>query len=104
MLCKRRKWLKGKIFLDSEKLKSLNPNVDVKTLKCQASLFENMNVPDSDLPVEEKFRWLVAEKSACIRVSPSHPGIVVDLDDKAEEKAEDILEKEFRRLFNLLVL
>ena len=43
-------------------------------------------------PVEERFRWLTAEKSACLRTSAVHPGLTDDLDAT------------FARLFEELVL
>lgn len=101
MMNKRKKWLKGKIYLDESRLKALNPFLNLEGLNCQSRLFERTDVPEKDLPVEEKYRWLSAVKSACLQVSPSHPGIVADTG--CGNDAASIMTSEFNRLFSQLV-
>ena len=101
MMNKRHKWMKALVIIDEERIKSFYPKADIECLKKQSSLFEMKNVPSSELPVEEKYRWLTAVKSACLQVSPSHPGLLpcaefVDINLAMEE--------EFNRLFTSLVL
>ena len=76
MMSKRNKWLKSMVILDEERIKALYPNVDIDCLRNQSRLFEMTDVPSSDLPIEEKYRWLTANKSACLQISPSHPGFL----------------------------
>lgn len=95
MMNKRRKWMKGLVILDDDRLLALYPDVDLECLRHQSALFEKKDVPSSDLPVEEKYRWLTAVKSACLQVSPSHPGIL---------SSDSSMEDEFSRLFTSLVL
>ena len=102
MLNKRLKWMKGRILLDASKLAAFNPNVDLKMLEKQSLLFEKTDVPSADLPIEEKYRWLTAVKSAAIRVSPSHPGIACT-EEKEGKPYETVMEEEFGRLFSLLI-
>ena len=99
MMNKRKKWLKGRIKINPDKLLALFPNADLTTLERQAGLFERTDVPAQDLPTEEKYRWLTAVKSAAIRLSPSHPGIILE----SREYSDKIMEEEFSRLFSLLV-
>lgn len=101
MMCKRRKWLKGMVMLDEERILQLFPGADLETLRRQSSLFEKKDVPQPDLPVEEKYRWLTAVKSASLRVSPSHPGLISHPDESSWEKS---LQSEFERLFAELVM
>lgn len=96
MMNKRRKWLKALVMFDDQRIKALYPEADLDCLKRQAALFERKDVPGSDLPVEEKYRWLTAVKSACLQVSPSHPGLFLSASSSPEE--------EFSRLFSSLVL
>lgn len=105
MMCKRQKWIKGKILLDAEKIKSFHKTADIESLEKQTSLFERSDVPQRDLPVEEKYRWLSAEKSACIRTSPSHPALIVTNNETSDSisRNELLLEEEFYRLFDSLV-
>ena len=101
MMNKRHKWMKALVIIDEERIKAFYPKADLECLKKQSSLFEMKNVPSSELPVEEKYRWLTAVKSACLQVSPSHPGLLPCV------KFVDInlaMEEEFNRLFTSLVL
>lgn len=102
MLSKRNKWLKGEILIQPEVISLLFPKTDFDTLINQASIFEKTDVPQKDLPIEEKYRWLTSVKSACLRVSPSHPGLISAISD-TDCNMSEILDKEFRRLFDVLV-
>ena len=85
MLCKRRRWMKGEIRLNETRILAFDPKADLKRLRLQLSLFERPDVPGRDIPVEERYRWMAAAKSAVIQVSPSHPGLLPTPDaDPAE--------------------
>lgn len=84
MMSKRRRWIRGEIWIDEKRMSGFDPKADIPRLRLQLSLFELTDVPASDLPVEERYRWLVAAKSAIIQTSPSHPGLAVDGDLEAE--------------------
>ena len=101
MMNKRQKWLKALVILDEDRILAWYPKADIECLKNQSRLFEMKNVPQEDLPVEEKYRWLTAVKSACLQLSPSHPGLLVCEDDSDIDSA---MEVEFTRLFTSLVL
>lgn len=101
MMNKRKKWLKAMVMIDEERIKALYPQADLECLKRQSCIFEKNDIPEKELPVEEKYRWLTAVKSACLQVSPSHPGLLVETKDTG---VEDSLEKEFERLFHALIL
>lgn len=104
MLCKRRRWLKGRLGIDPRRLAAFDPNLNLETVKRHAAIFERTDLPAADLPCEEKYRWLAAEKSAQLQVSPSHPGIIAtEREDISVPEATAMLEKEFERLFNELV-
>lgn len=103
MLCKRRRWMHGRIELDIPRLKAFDPRVDVEMLSRQTRMFERTDLPHADLPCEERYRWLAAEKSAVLQVSPSHPGMLATEGEPSREEAIAMLEDEFRRLFNELI-
>lgn len=96
MLCKRRKRLIAKTFFDAGRCSALRgfDRLDPDAVKRQLQLFERQDVPDANLPVEEKYRWLAAAKSAILQVSPSHAAI----------SPTDDLDAEFSRLFTRLIL
>ena len=95
MMCKRRRWLRGEVILDASRLEAFDRNVNIECLRSQASVFTRDDVPSKDIPVEERYRWLAAVKSAVLQVSPSHPGMLAP---------EMGLDGEFERLFKDLVL
>ena len=101
MMNKRHKWLKALVILDDNRIKALYPDADIECLKNQSRLFEMKNVPAKDIPVEEKYRWLTAVKSACLQVSPSHPGL---LTFQGNTDIPTAMEEEFTRLFTSLIL
>lgn len=112
MMSKRSKWLRGEIQLDGARLRAFDPGVNLEALQKQASVFMRGDVPSPDVPVEERYRWLSAVKSAVLQVSPSHPGILVRDGDPscAERECSDSgqsvaarLDAEFERLFDDLV-
>ena len=104
MMCKRRKWLKGKIGMDKNRIGVFDPYVDFKNLEEQAAMFIRNDIPSTDLPVEEKYRWLSSVKSSVIQVSSSHPGIINIIHNIPMLKPTEILESEFDRLFKEIVI
>lgn len=105
MLCKRQKWLKGEVVLNTERLRAFDPRLNIETLQQQLAFFKRQDVPDPQLPVEEKYRWLASVKSAVIQTSPSHPGYIKINDAPLENQGfVNALEREFTRLLKLLVL
>lgn len=100
MLCKRQRWISARIELDSSRIEAFDPGVNIRVLENQASLFEKTYNPSPELPVEERYRWLTAAKSAMLQTSASHPGVICDESDTAPEL---LLSQEFDRLFSELV-
>lgn len=106
MMCKRLKWLRGEIYLNEGRICALDPRTNIEMLSSQASIFMRDNVPSKDIPIEERYRWLTAVKSAVLQVSPSHPGVLVPENISQSGKDELIknLDREFDRLFKDLIL
>lgn len=103
MMCKRRKWMRAAILLDEPRLRALFPSVDIEALRCQLALFQRTDVPQADLPVEERYRWLAAVKSAVLQTSPSHPGIILADETSDPATIDARLLETFRLLLNRLV-
>lgn len=125
MMSKRHKWLKAMVMFDDDRIKALYPDSDIECLKNQARIFEMEDVPSPDLPVEERYRWLSAVKSACLQLSPSHPALLPTISNPPIPNTHipntsipnthipnthisnppiPLLEAEFSRLFHLLIL
>lgn len=92
MMCKRRRWFRSKFSLNQERLRAFDPEVDFQLLSRQLEMFSAASGALQELPVEERFRWFSAVKSAVIQTSRPHPGLTSDLDST------------FVRLFQTLVL
>lgn len=99
MMCKRRRWIRVSFADDFSRLRLFAPSpISEDLLREHMRAFERMALGGascgemSSWPVEERFRWLSAVKSACIQTSRPHPGLTGDLDAT------------FERLFAELVL
>lgn len=86
MMCKRRRWIKAAVELDTARLLALWPSADVDAILRQTASFTGVAHglpqagPLAGLLPEERFRWLTAARSACLRTSRPHPGLTADLD------------------------
>lgn len=98
LFSKKEKFIKVKIHLCEEKLRLLDPSIDLDEVKKHLDSFVKIANGDksagsiAQLEIPERFRWLTAVKSAVIQTSRPHPGATLDL------------EKTFERLFEELVL
>lgn len=100
MMCKRRRWLRTEVRLNTMRLAALAPDVDIEALRQQLRMFDASARTLGDVTVEERFRWLAAVKSSAIQTSRPHPGLI-----ECEESAAatELLEATFRRLMTDLV-
>ena len=89
MMCKRRRWIRAELTLDGRKmdlLRLFNAPHSREEIERQLSAFTGICIGDpaygpiAALPVEERFRWLTAVKSASISTSRPHPGKTPDLE------------------------
>lgn len=98
MMCKRMRWIKMQLHMPDSKIRVFRSELPMDALHHQAtslSLIADADPsggPIAQLPVEERFRWLTAVRSACIQTSRPHPGLTMDLD------------KEFDRIFSEQVI
>lgn len=99
MMCKRHKWLRTEICLCPERIERLTGRIDLDLLERQLGVFKRTDVPSADIPIEEKYRWMAAVKSAIIQTSPTHPGILY-----ASTDFKAALNRQFDELFNRLVV
>ncbi len=86
MMCKRRRWIRVEILIPEERIKafgtphSLNEIAEAAGALADVAMGKKEAGPLALLPVEERFRWLTAAKSAALQTSRPHPGKCVDLD------------------------
>lgn len=84
LLCRQRRFLDARIGADDARLRLLAPDLDLEALAAQ---LDHIPVvcrggpaagPIGELPLFERFRWLVAPRSTVIQPSPVHTGLCDD--------------------------
>lgn len=84
MMCKRQRWIRVQWHLDPVRLAALKGSAPVADIERQLATFADTAsgaTPEvREWPVEDRFRWLTAEKSACLATSRPHPGTTDNLD------------------------
>lgn len=86
MMCKRRRWIKVKVYLAENRIKALSPTAELDILERQLQSFVDIASgirsagPVAGYPVEERFRWISAVKSSVVQCSRPHPGLTADLE------------------------
>lgn len=95
MMCKRHRWIRLRISLPEAKLACYRSEVALECLVDQLAAFQSIADgvqeagPIAGYPVEERFRWLTAEKSACVQTSRPHPGITYNLEQTFNQLFEE---------------
>ncbi len=103
MMSKRYRWIRCALHIDEDRISSFSPKADIRRLRMQLAVFTKDDVPERDLPVEERYRWMVAVKSAVIQTSPSHPGIIFTTSPLSRQEAGRLLDEKFEELFVRLI-
>ncbi len=91
------KYLEARIKLDHDRLRSLDPNVDIAEVEQHLELVPKICIGSSEsgpigkLDQHERWHWLVAPKSTMLQTSEVHSGITADP------------ERELDRLMKMLV-
>jgi hypothetical protein len=86
LFCKQQRFLKTVFHLDSERLLSLYPALDISEIKNYLEAFDKVGKgtkdggPIAKLDLPSRFRWLTATRSTVVQSSKIHPGLCDDLD------------------------
>jgi hypothetical protein len=86
LFCKQQRFLKTVFHLDSERLLSLYPALDISEVKDYLEAFDKIGNgtkdggPIAKLDLPSRFRWLTATRSTVVQSSKIHPGLCDDLD------------------------
>ena len=93
------KFLKAEIHIDRARLQTLWPTLDLSETTAQLEAISRIAAaapdagPIAQLPLRERFHWLVAPRSTVIQVSPVHTGLT--------ENPEETLRSLYRTLVTL---
>jgi len=86
--CKAKNLVEVAIALNEQKLKVLDPKVDLAEVKRHLAAYEAIAKGGADagpiglLDASSRFRWLTAKRSTIIQSSNVHPAFSVDLNKK----------------------
>jgi hypothetical protein len=96
VFCLEKRYLGARIRLDRDRLKALWPDADADLVNRHLEAVERICAGDptagpiAQLPLRERFHWLVSPRSTIIQPSPVHTGLC----DETEQLL-DRLEKQF---------
>jgi hypothetical protein len=87
--CEDRGVLGARVELDEPRLRVLAPNADIELVRGHLSALARVCKgkdagPIGELPLRERWRWLVAPRSTILQTSPPHGGVTDDLDAVVE--------------------
>jgi hypothetical protein len=80
-----KKFLDARVSLDESRLRALHPAIDMDEVHrhldsiCKICKGEGNSGPIGELPIHERWHWLVAPRSTIIQVSEVHSGLSIDL-------------------------
>ena len=92
LFCKAKRFLKSRIHLDEERVRTLSGSVDIEETRDQLQVFPRICAGGSEAgPLgeesqSERFHWLTAPKSTIIQTSAVHSGLC----DNPAEELEDL--------------
>jgi hypothetical protein len=84
LFCRSRRFLKASVELDRDRLRVLDPHVDIEDVERHLGLVPLICAGGrragaiGQLPLAERFHWLVSPKSTIIQPSPVHSGLTGD--------------------------
>ncbi|GAA2460958.1 DUF3037 domain-containing protein [Streptomyces macrosporus] len=90
LYCRARSFVAARIHLDEDRLRALDPNVDVEGVRaalhavecvCHGGAAAGQAAADD---AGRRFRWLVAPRSTVVQPGPVHTGLTADPEAEAE--------------------
>jgi hypothetical protein len=78
--CPKLTMLEAEILLDEERLKSIDPSIDMEEIRNHLSIIpaicrgEDAGGAIAKMPLAQRFGWLTATRSTVIQTSPVHMG------------------------------
>jgi hypothetical protein len=98
LYCQTLRFLDARIALDRSRLLAIDPGVDVEEVERALALIplicrgDAAGGPIAQLPMGERFHWLVSPRSTITQCSPVHSGLC----DEPEAALEHLLQKMVR--------
>jgi len=95
LFCKKQNFLEAKFHINETKLQAMAPNFDFQELEQYTLAFSRIcQGKDSNSPISlyekiERFRWLTANRSTVLQVSPVHPGLCMNASETLQKIFEE---------------
>lgn len=98
LFCASRKFLAVATRIDSTRLITLFPKVELEEVQTYVDSFSNIckgagASPISKLIMAERFRWLTATRSTVLQTSKVHPGLCLDPEETLQTLLNQLVEK-----------
>lgn len=97
LFSKKAKYIAFHYEIDEERLTHFSQDLDMELVKSALSSFEKIAQGDpsggliATFDIPERFRWITAERSACIQTSRPHAGFSDDLEKTAERLMRELV-------------
>ena len=91
LFCPTRSYLKARIGLDRDRLRVLDPSIDIDSVESYLQAIPKICAGGGEagsigsLPQRARFHWLVAPRSTVIQTSEVHSGVHEDLDKALDQ-------------------
>ncbi|HTI13077.1 MAG TPA: DUF3037 domain-containing protein [Dictyobacter sp.] len=98
LFCRTRRFLKAKLALDEQRIRSFAPNLDYAAVEkqllqlVQVCNAEPQSGPIGELSQSERFHWLVAPRSTIIQVSPVHSGLCSNPESVLDHLVQELVQ------------
>jgi hypothetical protein len=95
LYCQTDRFLGARVHLDADRLKALDPDADLAAVRAHLEAFRSVCAggPEAgavgQLPLRERFGWLVAPRSTVVQPSEVHTGLT----DDPEAELERLLQR-----------
>src|SRR5262245_19213857 len=84
LLCRQRRFLGARVHVNEARLRAFAPDLDIEAVRALLDHIPLVCVggaaagPIGELPIYERFRWLIAPRSTIVQPSPVHCGLSDD--------------------------
>ena len=84
LFCCQRRFLAARVELDRQRLAALAPSANADEIEQMLAIFPRVAAggpgagPIGELPLQERFHWLVSPRSTIVQPSPVHSGLCED--------------------------
>lgn len=81
LYCHQRDFLAVAVHVDADRLRALDPEVDVEGVTAAAQALQGTCAgqgPAGETSLGQRFRWLTAPRSTVVQAGPAHSGLTAD--------------------------